>query len=784
MTDRLAEASNTTNAQVELNKKREAEVAKLRKDIEECKIQFEAVIAGLQKKQQDSVAEMSEQIEQLQKMKSKIDKDKILILNETCEVRAATDEVIRSKNSAEKKLRELTNTLAELKKKVELGMLNIGNYEANNKKLAAENADLLKNVQLLDAQNNLLVKTKTGLAHNLEEMKRVADHETSERGQLLGKYRTMEHTVDGLKENLSDETVSKENMAHQLHKAQGEAETWRRRYETEGLGKIEEMEMAKMKMAARLSENQGTVEQLQLKLAQVDKRKLKVQQDVSHMSSSLDQAQIMNSAMEKKVKQMDRVVGEWKHKVDGLTMDLEAAQNETRTVSAELYSAKNAYEESVMQLEEVRRENKALSIEIKDIMDSITEGGRSIHEIDKIRKRLEAEKMELEAALAEAEGVLEQTENKVLRAVFELEQVKKEVARRVEEKETEFSNTRKNYGKALEGMQVALETETKAKVELARVKKKLEADVLDLTGNLEHANAANTESQKNIKRIGVSIREMQSKYEDESHAKAAEQDRLLTGERKANSLNNQLEELKTLLEQSDRNRRLLEQELADSNEGLSELTCQNQSINGARQKCENEVRTIGADLDEMTSEAAVSEEKAKRAMVDAARLATELRAEQDQAVALERENKLLAAQVKDAQLRCDEAETNALKGGKKAIATMETHIRELESELNAESRRYADHQKNLRKTERHIKELIFSQDEDRKNHERMQSMVDNLQAKIKCYKKQIEEAEGIAALNLSKYKQVQTSLSVRLEEAEAVEAAAARARARSASAAP
>ena len=71
MTDRLAEASNTTNAQVELNKKREAEVAKLRKDIEECKIQFEAVIAGLQKKQQDSVAEMSEQIEQLQKMKSK-----------------------------------------------------------------------------------------------------------------------------------------------------------------------------------------------------------------------------------------------------------------------------------------------------------------------------------------------------------------------------------------------------------------------------------------------------------------------------------------------------------------------------------------------------------------------------------------------------------------------------------------------------------------------------------------------------------------------------------------
>ena len=71
MSDRLVEAADTTNAQVELNKKREAEVAKLRKDIEECKIQFEAVTCGLIKKQQDSVAEMSEQIEQLQKMKAK-----------------------------------------------------------------------------------------------------------------------------------------------------------------------------------------------------------------------------------------------------------------------------------------------------------------------------------------------------------------------------------------------------------------------------------------------------------------------------------------------------------------------------------------------------------------------------------------------------------------------------------------------------------------------------------------------------------------------------------------
>jgi uncharacterized protein (UPF0335 family) len=108
--------------------------------------------------------------------------------------------------------------------------------------------------------------------------------------------------------------------------------------------------------------------------------------------------------MEKKAKQFDKLVCEWKGKVDSLSMDLDIAQKECRNASSELFRVKNAYEEGILQLDEVRKENKSLSNEIKDIMDQISEGGRSIHEIDKIRKRLEAEKMELQAALEEAEG--------------------------------------------------------------------------------------------------------------------------------------------------------------------------------------------------------------------------------------------------------------------------------------------------------------------------------------------------------------------------------------------
>merc|ERR1711881_399006 len=161
----------------------------------------------------------------------------------------------------------------------------------------------------------------------------------------------------------------------------------------------------------------------------------------------------------------------------------------------------------------------------------------------------------------------------------------------------------------------------------------------------------------------------------------------------------------------------------------------------------------------------------------------ELRMEQEVAMGLERDKKLLEAQAKAAQNRCDEAEQNALKGGKKAMAKMETRVRELESEMDAENRRCTDAQKNLRRSERHIKELTYQQDEDRKNHERMQGLIDQLQGKIKSYKKQTEEAEEIAALNLAKYRKVAACLGDAEAAADANEQAAAmrKARARSSS---
>ena len=148
----------------------------------------------------DAVMEMNEQIEQLSKMKTKVEQDKNKIMAEIADVRAATDEVNRSKASAEKSYKNLLNGLNDLNKKIEETNLNLGDLEAGKRRVTAENADTLRQLQELQNNASLLVKTRSGLANALDEAKAVCDHEAKERVSLLGKYRNLEHELDGLKQ--------------------------------------------------------------------------------------------------------------------------------------------------------------------------------------------------------------------------------------------------------------------------------------------------------------------------------------------------------------------------------------------------------------------------------------------------------------------------------------------------------------------------------------------------------------------------------------------------------
>merc|ERR1711963_285015 len=438
LSERVEEAGGATNAQVDLNKKREAEINKLRRDLEEANIQHDGILVALKKKHCDATSEMSEQVDQLNKMKQKIQKEQHAKKLQIDEIMAAIDVIANEKASLEKQNSLLGQQLSEANRRCEEANLMLSDYDRARKKTVVENVELLRSVEELDNNNMVMTKIKATLTTQLEEVKKISEDESKERSFLLGKYRNLEREVDLTRGQLEEEAQSKADALRMLSKSVGDAQMWRQKYEKEGLARAEELESSKLKLQSRLAEAEGTVQNYNSKATALEKDKMKLQADIEEQSQSLDDAQARCTQMEKKAKNFDKVVVEWKGKIEGLQSELDQSQVECRSYSTELFKVKTTYEETNSQLEQVRRENKNLSNEIKDIMDQIGEGGRTIHEIDKIRKRLENGKLELQAALEEAESALEQEENKVLRAQLELSQVKQEIERRIKEKEEEF----------------------------------------------------------------------------------------------------------------------------------------------------------------------------------------------------------------------------------------------------------------------------------------------------------------------------------------------------------
>jgi len=271
--------------------------------------------------------------------------------------------------------------------------------------------------------------------------------------------------------------------------------------------------------------------------------------------------------------------------------------------------------------------------------------------------------------------------------------------------------------------------------------------------------------------------------EEEQRAKDDVREQFMNSEKRCTIFQSEKDEMSTNMAQMQRALKQAEYEAHEARDQANELQSQNSSWQAIKRKVEGELQAMHADLDETLNELKAADENSKKAMADAARLAEELRQEQEHSMHVERMRKGLEQQVKEMQVRVDEAEAAALKGGKKVIAKLEQRIRELEGELDGEQRRASEAQKNASKLDRRIHELNFQIEEDKKNQERTNDLIDKLQQKLKVTKRQVEEAEEVATTNLQKFRQLQHQLEDAEERADIAENGLSKMRAKSRSSA-
>uniref|UniRef100_A0A0K0D9T0 Myosin motor domain-containing protein n=1 Tax=Angiostrongylus cantonensis TaxID=6313 RepID=A0A0K0D9T0_ANGCA len=751
--DRLDEAGGATQAQVELNKKREAELAKLRRDLEEATISNETNMVALRKKHAEGIAELNDQLDAVQKLRAKLENEKAQQQREIEDLQAAVDSESKQRQVMERLTKQLEVQLTDMTLKSDEQSRNIQELITLRGKLQSDNSEL--NRQLEDAESLLatLNRIKQQLHAQNEEARKQIEQETREKQSLQLQLANYQLKCEQLHEALDEEQDLKTELQRLISKANAEAQQWRARFEGEGMNRAEELEEARRKLAHKVQEVQEQLENANQKIGSLEKTRQRLVNELEDAQVDADRANSIASALEKKQKGFDKVVDEWRRKCECLIQELESSQRDTRTATTEAIRLRNQLDEAAEQVEGVRRENKALAQELKDITDQLDEGGKSVHDLQKIRRRLEIEKEELQLALDESEAALEAEEAKVLRAQVEVSQIRSEIEKRLQEKEEEFENTRKNHQRALESMQASLESESRGRTDLLRMKKKLESDINEFEIALDHANKANVDAQKNLKKYQDSVRELQLQVEEEQRQRDDAREQAMIAERRAQI--------------AERARRQAEYESAESKETTTAVTNTNAVLSAHKKRLEGELQNFNIFI--------INNIKFQSSN-EIGRLSDELRSEQEHAQNIVKLKKALESQVKDMQARLEEAEAQSMKGGKRAIAKLEAKCHELEAELEGESRRHAEAVKNLRNKDRRCRELQFQVDEDKKSSERTFDLIEKLQQKIRTYKRQVEDAETLAAQNLAKYRQLQHALEDAEERAAAAENAMAKMR--------
>ncbi|XP_061837465.1 myosin-3-like [Nerophis lumbriciformis] len=779
ISERLDEAGGATAAQIEMNKKREAEFLKLRRDLEESTLHHEATAAALRKKQADSMAELGEQIDNLQRIKQKLEKEKSEFKMEIDDLATNMETVAKTKVSLEKTCRSLEDQLVELKTKNDENMRSLSDLTNQRARFQNENAESSRQLEERESVISQLTRGKQGFTTQIDDLKRLMEEETKAKNALAHSLQSSRHDCDLLREQYEEEQEAKAELQRALSKANTEVALWRNKYETDAIQRTEELEEAKKKLAQRLQEAEEQIEAVNSKCASLEKTKQRLQNEMEDLMVDVERSNSLAATLDKKQRNFDKIMSEWKQKYEESQAELEGAQKESRSLSTELFKLKNSYEEALDHLETMKRENKNLQQEIADLTEQLGESGKMIHELEKFKKNVETEKYDMQTALEEAEASLEQEESKILCIQMELNQVKAEVDRKIVEKDQELDQMRKNNHRVIEMMQANLDAEVRSRNDALRVKKKMDGDLNEMEIQLSHANRQAAEALKQLRNVQGQLKDAQIHLDDSlrSHDDMKEQVGMM--ERRTTLMQAEIEELRGVVEQTERSRKLAEQELIDASERAGLLHSQNTSLLNTKKKLEIDVTQLHGEIEEAAQEARNAEDKAKKAITDAAMMAEELRKEQDTSAHLERMKKNLEITVKDLQHRLDEAENLAMKGGKKQIQKLESRVRELETELEAEQKRSSESIKGVRKYERKVKELSYQAEEDKKNNLRLQDLVDKLQIKMKAYKRHAEEAEEQANMHMARFRKVQHDLEEAEERADVAESLTNKMRAKS-----
>jgi len=770
LSERLTEAESGSESQLDINRKREAEMAKLRKLLEEVHTESEQQIHTLRTKHQTSMMELQEQIERMSRDKEKVVKEKGVMKTEISELYAQIEILQSEKVSIKKVVEKLEITVNEYNVKIE--SLNKSSQDLNAQKLKlqfeAQEANKKLNDMKLAIEHAGMDKNK--FATQMEELRRAADQETRNRNAAETKITALERNIKTLMVEIEELRQVKINLEGSISKWQAENADWKKKYENEARLRVEEGDALKKKFTLEITSLTDNLHNLEQKLKAAENAKAKLTSEVGVLVKDFEHSQVVIKELTAKLGSSDKTCNDLAVKLKEMTNLYEKADRDSKARAQEVVKMGNEMDRVKMANESLTAVKAKLEDELKSFKTEMDALKKRFADLDRDNRKVVHEREELARAYKKSEDEKAKATNQVHLLEKELAKLKAEFEKSFGGARSEYEANKKKLVDEINVLSRKLaEAESRLKNEVEVIKKKMSITITELEMSLDASNKSNAQLQNTCKVQNEKIMQLTSAYEDVNRKLGASVQQYDVTIRKLTELDVSYKKITADYNKSLTVIKDYELKLNGFNGKVNELTTANNQLVMVKTKLEKEFGQVSKDYDDIARELKLADDRANKAGSDAHHFESLLREEQAKLVKIDQAKKSLENEVRSLSVRIEEIETNSVATSKRTIQKMEVRIEELEVMINNEKKSHAATMTELHTKTRSIKELILQSEEDRKNIIILQDSLDKLNEKIKMYKRQLEEQESISNSNIMRVKKFQRELESaenRAEEAE------------------
>merc|ERR1712045_1053346 len=491
--------------------------------------------------------------------------------------------------------------------------------------------------------------------------------------------------------------------------------------------------------------------------------------EVNVLIKDFEHSQTVVKEITAKFQNSERSCADLATKLKEMTNLYEKADRDSKARANEIVKISNDADRLKMANETLNRDKGVLADEVKSLKTELDALKKRMADMDRDNRKLSHEREELARAYKDADAGKQKAMDRVAALEKELYKLKADFEKKFGGAREEFEVAKRKLVEEINLLTRKLaDNESKLRVEVEAIKKKMAITITELEMALDASNKSNGQLQLTAKGQAEKIMQLTAAYDDlQKKLGASAQQYDITVKRLT-----QIEaELKTVTVNYNNSVKVVkdyETKFAAMNKNVADLTGANNNLTQFKTKVEKDLAAVTRDYNDIARELKLADDRANKAAADAGHFESLLREEQTKLMKIDNAKKALENEVRSLSVKIEEIETNSVATSKRTIQKMEIRITELEEMINVEKKSHVATMTEMQVKTRQIKELVLQSEEDRKNII-LQESLDKLNEKIKMYKRQLEEQEGISNANIMRVKKFQRELECaenRAEEAE------------------